>query len=293
MLTLDNGQLRLVVAPDNGACIVRFDALTPAGPVALMRPGTEGDEDPNRLAVYPLVPWSNRIADGGFDWRGRHYPLAANYPGEPFPIHGDGWQRVWQVEAHHEAMLQLSLRSWQQPPFDYRAVMTYRLEANLLSVTLSVTHLGQAPAPYGLGLHPWFPRHADVRIEAEAAGVWEVDAAQLPTVWRRISSGETWDFSHRAALPERKIDNLFTGWNGQAVLRWPERGVALKVISNTPCYLVFSPGAQADFFCFEPVSHTVDAHHSDDPERQGLVVLESGESHEVSCCFQHLAGAEL
>ncbi|EWH01852.1 aldose epimerase family protein [Halomonas sp. BC04] len=45
------------------------------------------------MGLYPLLPWSNRISAGGFDWRGQHYPLAGNLAGEPLPIHGDGWQR--------------------------------------------------------------------------------------------------------------------------------------------------------------------------------------------------------
>ena len=37
-------------------------------------------------------------------------------------------------------------------------------------------------------------------------------------------------------------------------------------------FIVYSPSRDADFFCFEPVSHPVDAHHG-----EGLTVLEPGE----------------
>ena len=37
--------------------------------------------------------------------------------------------------------------------------------------------------------------------------------------------------------------------------------------------IVYSPAADAGFFCFEPVSHPVDAHHG-----EGLTALEPGES---------------
>ncbi|PXX96253.1 aldose 1-epimerase [Halomonas sp. LBP4] len=279
MVALDNGKLRLLVNPAIGGAVVRFDALTEDGPVALMRPGTVDEQDPNRLAMYPLVPWSNRISAGGFEWRGRHYPLAPNLAGEPLPIHGDGWQRPWRVEGQERHELRLVLRSREQPPFDYRAELVYRLEGESLAVELSATHLGEAPAPYGLGLHPWFPRSADARLEALAEGVWEVDAAQLPTQWRRLETGEAWNFSAPSALPEGKIDNLFTGWGGRALLHWPERGVALEMSAGPAVsrYLVYSPGAEADFFCVEPVSHAVDAHHLGASEH-GLVELAPGQS---------------
>lgn len=286
-ITLDNGRLRLVVNPDIGGAVVRFDVLTAHGPEPVMRPGGDTERDPNRLAMYPLVPWSNRIAAGGFDWRGRHYALAANLAGEPLPIHGDGWQRPWQIESRKADELRLSLRSTEQPPFDYRAELTYRLEGESLAVALAVTHLGEVPAPYGLGLHPWFPRSAGVRLEASAEGVWEVDARQLPREWRRLAEGEAWDFARGAGLPEGKIDNLFTGWDGRALLRWPERGLALAVEAEPQGsrYLVYSPGGEADFFCFEPIDHNVDAHHAVDPLAQGLVELAAGERHDSHCRF--------
>ncbi|QTP54253.1 aldose 1-epimerase [Billgrantia sulfidoxydans] len=288
-ITLDSGILRLTVNPDVGGAVVRLDRLTEGGPEPLMRPGSAGERDPNRLAMYPLVPWSNRIGGGGFRWHGQDYRLATNLPGEPLPIHGDGWQQVWQVESQAQHELRLALRSCEQPPFDYRAELTYRLESDALEVTLSVTHLGESPAPYGLGLHPWFPRSAGARVEAAAEGVWEVDDDQLPTEWRRLLPSEPWDFSRGAALPTGKIDNLFTGWNGQAVLRWRDRGLVLEVSADTSRYLVFSPGEQADFFCFEPVSHEVDAHRGGDPQRQGLVELGAGESLSMRCRFRCLA----
>ncbi|RCV86191.1 aldose 1-epimerase [Billgrantia montanilacus] len=286
-IRLDNGRLQLVVAPELGGCVVRFDALTAAGPLPLFRPGSEAGHDPNKMGLYPLLPWSNRISGGGFDWRGRHYSLAANLAGESLPIHGDGWQRPWQVEHQGQTELRLGLCSSWQPPFDYRAVLTYRLEEGSLTVELMLTHLGDIPAPYGLGLHPWFPRSANVRLEAPADGVWEVDVAQLPTRWHRLEAGDPWSYSTAASLPAGRIDNLFTGWNGQALLNWPERGIALDVttLPNLSRYLLFSPGEDADFFCFEPVSHDVDAHHFPDPMAHGLVELQRGQSLRQQWCF--------
>ncbi|MCE9682772.1 aldose 1-epimerase [Halomonas alkalisoli] len=286
-ITLDNGRLRLVVNPQLGGSVVRFDRLTDRGPEPLMRPGSDSEHDPNRLAMYPLVPWSNRIGGGGFSWRGQDYRLAANLPGELLPIHGDGWQRAWQVEEQGDTRLQLGLRSREQLPFDYRAELTYCLEDAALEVTLAVTHLGESSAPYGLGLHPWFPRSTDVRLEAPAGGVWEVDAEQLPTRWRRLEAGDPWSYSAAASLPAGRIDNLFTGWNGQALLSWPARGIALDVttLPNLSRYLLFSPGEEADFFCFEPVSHDVDAHHFPDPMAHGLVELQRGQGLRQQWCF--------
>lgn len=287
VVILQNTQLKLVVNPAVGGAVVRFDALTEQGNIALMRPGNDTETDPNRLAMYPLVPWSNRIAQSGFEWQGQSYSLDANVEGEPLPIHGDGWQQSWQVASQQEQALRLELYSQRQAPFHYRAEMEYRLMDNCLEVTLSVTHLGGQPTPYGLGLHPWFPRTDDTRVTAKAEGVWEVDKAQLPTQWRKLAPNDAWNFHTPQTLPQGLIDNLFTGWNGHAQLAWPKRGVTLELETEPAIarYLMFSPGAQADFFCFEPVSHEVNAHHFSSPIDHGLVVVGKGEKLTLTCRF--------
>ncbi|ATH78133.1 aldose epimerase [Vreelandella venusta] len=294
-VTLDNGTLRLEVNPRVGGSVVRFDALTKSGAVALMRPGQASESDPNQLAMYPLVPWSNRIAGGGFHWRGNDYTFAAELEGEPLPIHGDGWKREWHILEQTEQTLRLGLRSNEQPPFDYTAELCYCLNGTQLEVTLEVTHHGNTLVPYGLGLHPWFERREGTRIEASAEGVWEVDAAQLPTRWRHIATGEAWDFAKARTLPVDKIDNLFTGWNGHARLHLTQSndlaqpgGALTLVVNAAPTvsrYLVFSPDQNANFFCFEPVDHDVNAHHFDNPSAHGLVELAEGETHTYRCCF--------
>jgi aldose 1-epimerase len=65
-------------------------ADTDQRPLHLWRPWV-GVSDCYTLACMPLVPWSNRVSGGGFEFNGVAYPLAPNCVGEPYPIHGDGW----------------------------------------------------------------------------------------------------------------------------------------------------------------------------------------------------------
>ncbi|MGQ4877718.1 hypothetical protein ACOJCM_03990 [Billgrantia sp. LNSP4103-1] len=71
-----------------------------------------------------------------------------------------------------------------------------------------------------------------------------------------------------------------TGWQGAASIAWSSRGLTLKVECSPPGerYLVYSPGEDADFFCFEPVSHDVNAHHFAIPLAHGLVELAPGQA---------------
>jgi aldose 1-epimerase len=50
---------------------------------------------------------------------------------------------------------------------------------------------------------------------------------------------------------------------------------------------LFSPGADAGFFCFEPVSHAVDAFHlAGGPQVHGLKILRPGDLFGIECRFR-------
>lgn len=52
-------------------------------------------------------------------------------------------------------------------------------------------------------------------------------------------------------------------------------------------YILYSPSAESRFFCFEPVSHAVDAHNlPPGPEAHGLVVLTPGATLATECGFR-------
>jgi aldose 1-epimerase len=285
MAELTSRALRLVLRPEIGGSVARFDWIDGAGAIPLLRPWDGRSGDPNDHGCYPLAPWSNRISGGGIESGGRFWPLRPNRPGEPYPIHGDGWQRPWRVERRTAAEISMALESNDQPPFDYRAELTYALADNALTMRLAVQHRGAAAAPYGLGFHPWLPRRPDTLLELSAADVWLEQADHLPAGKVPIAERPDWDFARARPLPAGWINNGFAGWSGSARVRWPEHGLQLTVTATAELdtCILYSPDRDAAFFCLEPVSHPVDAFHL--PGMPGLRVLRSGERFEVSCTF--------
>jgi aldose 1-epimerase len=283
------GDLRAEVVPSVGGGLARFDLIAGGSSVPLFRPWpAEGTDDPNRLACYLLVPWSNRISGGGFRFGGQFHPLEANFPGEPCPLHGNGWTSDWAVAERTENTVSLVLASDGPEPFRYDAELVYQLEPGELAMHLQVTNRATLALPYGLGFHPWLPRTEGTRLSAPAASVWLEDPRHLPAGEAPVVLHEDWDFSLPQPLPEDWINNGFVGWNGCATIEWPEHGLALDVEAGAglSTYLLYSPGRDADFFCFEPVSHPVDAHHlPGGPAANGLRILAPGERFEVTCAF--------
>ena len=70
-----------------------------------------------------------------------------------------------------------------------------------------------------------------------------------------------------------------TAGMARAAIVQPEDGIMLSLEASPELgvFILYSPSADAGFFCFEPVSHPVDAHHG-----EGLTVLEPGQSMSAS-----------
>jgi aldose 1-epimerase len=113
------------------------------------------------------------------------------------------------------------------------------------------------------------------------------DKDHLPVEWVQIARAPQWDFSAARRLPGGWINNAFETWDGRAGVRWPDRGLELEIVASErlKACIVYSPGKDADFFCFEPVSHPVDAHNLAPSEDRGLAVLAHGETFDAWCRF--------
>ena len=96
----------------------------------------------SQVSSFPLVPYSNRIKQGKFTWQDKTIELVLNFPPETGTIHGHGWQAPWQVDrvAEHELVLSYyhDKDDW---PFCYRAIQTFTLSEQGLTVSMSVENL--------------------------------------------------------------------------------------------------------------------------------------------------------
>jgi aldose 1-epimerase len=171
-------------------------------------------------------------------------------------------------------------------PHHYRALQTFKLVDGGMEQSLTVTHLGDAPLPYGLGLHPWLPRNEHTKLQAKVGGVWLSHADCLPEK-HTADFPPSWDLNDGISAAGTLIDNCFTGWDGTARVTWPDQALQLTLSqpmvigevsthSTSSNYLLVFRKVDGNHFCLEPVSHPIDAFHL--PRQPGLQVLEQGES---------------
>jgi len=277
MIELAAGRARATILPGKGAGLAGlwFDGL----PALTLAPSPR-EAATTGLAMFPLAPFSNRIS-GGFRFRGRHHDLLPNREGEPFPIHGDAFQRPWRVTDSGTGHATLMLEDGAFGPWRYRAELRYRLSATELETRLALTSTATAALPYGAGFHPWFPRTPDTRLGFRAKGAWPENARHLPDTLAPVALPEVGPGNGGSELPEGAINQGFAGWDGNARITQGPGAASLHVATEgLGTVILYSPGRDAGFFCFEPVTHPVDAHNL--PGRPGLVVLAPGESMTVS-----------
>lgn len=271
-LRADAASLR--ITPEHGASVTGLWA----GDAPVLRPRNAALGDgPFSSSSIVLAPFSNRVSQP-FPWRDGPVALDRNLETEAFPIHGDAFQRRWDIVDSGATHVVLQLADGAFGPLRYEATLTFELSPNGLRSDLCLVSKSDGPMPFGLGFHPWFPRDSDTRLAFVASGVWEEDDRHLPAARTPAPITASWDFSKRRALPEAWINNGFVGWDGTVRVEQGNAGMSVKMRASDllSTLILFSPGASADFFCAEPVSHPVDAHNL--PGMPGLVTLSPGSS---------------
>jgi aldose 1-epimerase len=277
-LELRHGEIELRLVPGLGGAISAFrhrgrEVMPPAGAALLEH------DDPRAAACFPLVPFSNRIANARFRFGGRSYELPRNFPPEPHAIHGQGWQLPWAVAAASARRAELTLRhAVPGTPLDYCARQLFALEDDGLAVTVEATNVGSSPMPAGIGLHPYFLRTDSVTLRAGLEHVWLADEGNIPK--ERAAVPAAWDLARAPRVAALELDNCFGGWDGRAEIRWRESDLVLRIEAE-PVFghlVVYVPRGQS-FFCVEPVSNANDGFNlleRDEPDT-GVRVLKPGE----------------
>jgi aldose 1-epimerase len=286
------------VAPDVGGSLTHFRWVVGTTTHDWLRPASAADlagGNAARLASFPLVPFSNRIRDGSFEFGGRPIRLPPNRASLPHAIHGHGWQARWRIAEQGRDRIALEYDhpadAW---PWPYVARQQILLVEDELRLGLAIDNRGEVPMPTGLGWHPYFPRSPQVRLRAPVAAMWATDPDGMPTTLAppdsRLVAADGLPID---AVP---LDNVFTEWRHEAIITWPEREATLAMLAGAPIdfLVVYSP-PQSAFFCVEPVSHCTDAVNLARRGRAdtGLLTLAPGASLRVSLRLRPALGGRL
>jgi len=294
-IILRAGALEAGVAPAVGAGITHFFTRAEGRTFHLLRPAPETFDEVRRSACFPLVPFSNRVRDGYFEFQRQRVQLSPNMPGQKHPMHGSGWRRAWTLTTHDDAHAELVLRhTASEWPWTFEARQRVELDEHGLTLTLSVRNLSDHPMPAGLGFHPYFLCDERTTLNADTRWVWLTDDELMPTQRQPVSGRY---LIHNRSMLEQALDNGYEGWSGHATIDWGPIGLRMSAPS-TPFFQCFSPRPGAGLyvpegwgvFAAEPVTHANAALNRPAGEwpATGLRILQQHQQTTLSARFEVL-----
>jgi aldose 1-epimerase len=247
LLTISGGTIQVELLPAAGA---RLHRLRVFGHDLLRTPDDPGQHlrDPFFWGAYVMAPWSNRIMAGPQGVYGQMVDLAANFA-DGSAIHGQVYAVPWQLEPDGTLSVLGGKDGW---PWSYRATLGLTVHGSALRIALALKNLSAGSMPAGLGLHPWFRRPLEVRINAE-----EVVPSNSDATARLRPVTEPHDLRSMAPMPVG-LDAAWLADRDPAVaLRWPEIGVnaLLRAHSSAGVYIVGASPADRDAVAIEPQTH--------------------------------------
>lgn len=254
MLTIASGNATCTLYPELGGSLGGWtvagqNMLRAADAVAV------ASGNPLNMSSFPLVPYSNRIGYGRFEWDGQTIELTRNFFPEPHAIHGIGWHCPWTITDHspNAVTMLLSHAGDDRWPWPFAATQQLKIDDYDLTLVLRVHNLADQPRPLAFGHHPYFDAAA-ATLAFSADIVWMTGSDGLPT--EPLVPENQFDFRNAGPVEGRNIDHCFAGVSGAARIWWADRPLALEVSSSPQmgAAVVYIP-ANGDAFCFEPVPH--------------------------------------
>ena len=293
VITIAAGGLELGLVPELGGSVAYLRLKQGDAALDLLRPLSAADHaagDVLGVAMFPMVPYANCIEGNAFDFDGRTYRVAPNLPGYRFNFHGRGWRLPWTVSAVGPDHATLTLEDdISGEPHRYRAVQHFVIADGRLTVTTTVTNIGDRRMPFGFGQHPWFPRRPETLVRFAARRFWleSVDSSATEP----ITIPPELDFAASRPPPRARRNNCYEGWAGAVEIAWPGEGIGLRMTAE-PVFrhlMVYFPAPPEPVFCLEPQTNLVSAFTRDATagggEDSGVIVLEPGQSAEGAVVF--------
>lgn len=263
LIQITSGQFTATINPSIGGSLTSWTEKVENKEVDLMRhalPESVEKKAADMTAMFPLVPYSNRIRGGSFIYWGIKRTVPKNHPFVADPLHGEGWQREWNVieQSATKAVIQFEHNGRDGFPFAYQATETFEVEDSKLIVSLKLTNKGGIPMPCGLGWHPFFEKDSDTIVQFKNKMLWAHEA--LPPREKPIKVSPEWAFEKGLNINTVDLDTCFGGFDGKVEVTWPSRNrrITMTALHDFGHVVVWTPKGE-NFFCVEPVTNATDA----------------------------------
>lgn len=255
-----------------------------------------------------MTPFSNRIAGGRYTFDGEHHDLLPGVP-DPDRLIFHGFLRLLDCDATVDIdgdtarvrLTSTAVRPGAFPgyPFAVDLAATFTLSPSALTLEITGRNVGDRPAPYGCGWHPYFrlgPAPVDrLELRVPARTSIRTDDALIPLPGERahqpVEQDERPTYEVSRPVGDAVIDAAYADLeydpDGRArtELRDPESGRALTIWQESGLMHVFTGDTldrdQRASIALEPVELMTDAFNR--PDCAEAVVLPPGSERNFRC----------
>lgn len=161
-----------------------------------------------------LLPWPNRIDSGRYTFAGQERQLALTEPARGNAIHGLTRWVPWTAAETGPDRVTMQTVVHPQPGYPHTLELrcAYSLAADGLTLRTSARNLGDGPAPFGCGTHPYVlagtPKVDTALLRVPASTRLRTDGRGIP-VGREPVEGTPYDFRAARAVGDVQIDSAF------------------------------------------------------------------------------------
>ncbi len=291
---LENKNIIVEIAPACGGSITRFDYKYNNLNIAIFRRcEDELIKQCSALGAscFPLMPYSNRLRDGKFMLEGQQYRHELNCPPEIHSSHGDAWMRPWSIIKAAADFIEMRIQATDEQPIKYTGTQIIRLEKNAISVLLKVTNNDVITAPFGIGLHPYFPRKPETQLQCDLDNEWTLDNELMPD--QLLSNSLKGKMQNSILVNKLPIAGAYFSRSTDASISLPSSELVLRITTKPPMQhaIIWCPTGQ-NYFCYEPVSHMIDGFNRSDAasdnslnDSTGVMYLSPNTSFEATWTF--------
>ena len=85
---------------------------------------------------------------------------------------------------------------------------------------MQITYSIKTEKPAGMGLYPYFVRTPLAIITVKTEKMWVNDSENIPLCQQSVKESEC--LSQGLNVNKKTLDNIFSGWNCEVLISWPE-----------------------------------------------------------------------
>lgn len=229
-------------------------------------------DDPTLGSCFAMLPWCNRLSRSGVATRNGFMPRPPNWPTTPFPVHGHGWQDLWEVANRSPDHVHLQSHRSEPEGYSYIADLKISLTKDGAKFDLTVTNTGPLTLPFGIGLHPYFARNATTQLTIPARKMVRIGTDGLPT--GETDGGRGLDYTKARSAGMGSLAVFYPDVQ-TATVTTDKESVHLRYGGAFRHLMLWSP-VDLPFLCIEPMSHQID--HFSDPSTAAAHDLSPGKA---------------